>query len=162
ASLRAAILLTDEALAAELLRMTDSYTDELFRLDPRLARTVTFPVSRLVVDPERFPDDAMESMASRGMGVVYTRTSDGSPRGAPPAAAVRGPLRGEYTEPPHRLLASAVAQANGSWGGALVVDCHSFPSVPLPYEPDQRLQRPEICIGTDSYHSPAELVTAAI
>jgi N-formylglutamate amidohydrolase len=54
-----------------------------------------------------------------------------------------------------------VAEALGGWRGALVVDCHSFPSVPLPYETDQRPQRPEICIGTDPCHSPASLVTAA-
>ena len=33
-----------------------------------------FPVSRLVVDPERFIADPMECV---GMGVVYTRTSNG-------------------------------------------------------------------------------------
>jgi hypothetical protein len=50
-------VLSDEDLAAELLRMTDAHTDQLFRLDPRVTRAVVFPVSRLVVDPERFSDD---------------------------------------------------------------------------------------------------------
>ena len=93
AEIRPAILLSDEDLATELLRMTDAYTDELFRLDPRLARMVTSPVSRLVVDPERFPDDAVESMASRGMGAIYTRTSDGSPLRTRREGASRSPGR---------------------------------------------------------------------
>jgi len=70
---RASILLTDEVLSAELLRMTDSFTDELFRLDPRVARSIVFPVSRLVVDPERFLDDSDESISSRGMRMQSLR-----------------------------------------------------------------------------------------
>jgi hypothetical protein len=38
-----------------------------------------FPVSRLVVDPERFVDDATEPMAACGMGVIYTQTSQRMP-----------------------------------------------------------------------------------
>ena len=37
---------------------------------------VVFPVSRLVVDPERFLYDAHEPMAARGMGAVYEQTAD--------------------------------------------------------------------------------------
>lgn len=35
----------------------------------------------------------------------------------------------------------------------MIIDCHSFPSTPLPYEEDQNPDRPEICIGTDSFHT---------
>ena len=33
----------------------------------------------------------------------------------------------------------------------LIIDCHSFPAQPLPYESDKN--RPDICIGTDTYHT---------
>jgi N-formylglutamate amidohydrolase len=56
--------------------MTDAYTDELFQSDLLGASTVHYPVSRIVVDPERFESDAEESMARVGMGVIYTKTSD--------------------------------------------------------------------------------------
>ncbi|OGI41179.1 MAG: hypothetical protein A2140_03605 [Candidatus Muproteobacteria bacterium RBG_16_62_13] len=49
------IVLSDEDLGAELRMMTDAFTDELFAL-PETA-VVRFPVSRLLVDVERFPDD---------------------------------------------------------------------------------------------------------
>ncbi|MDZ4852272.1 MAG: N-formylglutamate amidohydrolase [Pirellulaceae bacterium] len=63
-------VLNDQDLADELRLMTDAYTDELFEIPETLARTVAYPVSRLVVDPERFVDDNLEIMVQKGMGVV--------------------------------------------------------------------------------------------
>ena len=37
------------------------------------------------------------------------------------------------------------------------IDCHSFPTLPLPYELDQRRDRPDVCIGTDEFHTPPTL-----
>lgn len=42
-------------------------------------------------------------------------------------------------------------------GKALLIDCHSYPSEVLPYELEQDSERPEICIGTDSFHTLPEL-----
>ena len=70
ADLRPTFLIDDAALERELDRMTDHYTDELFAVPATAAATVRFPVSRFVVDPERFEDDAEERMAQRGQGVV--------------------------------------------------------------------------------------------
>jgi len=39
----------------------------------------------------------------------------------------------------------------------LIIDCHSFPKSPLPYELNQEKSRPEICIGTDNFHTSKKL-----
>ena len=42
-------------------------------------------------------------------------------------------------------------------GRCTLLDCHSFPTVPLPSELDQAPDRPDICIGRDPLHTPDEL-----
>ena len=65
----------EEKLRSELLCMTDWYTDELFSCPDCL--TVVHQYSRLVCDPERFLDPEEEIMWRKGMGMYYTRMSDG-------------------------------------------------------------------------------------
>ena len=40
----------------------------------------------------------------------------------------------------------------------LIIDGHSFPALPLPYELNQTSFRPDFCLGTDDFHTPEELV----
>jgi N-formylglutamate deformylase len=116
-----------------------------------------YPVSRLVVDPERFLDDESEPMSERGMGVVYTKTSAGKPLRSKPEDFDRGQLIDRFYRPHHHKLLLASDAELKMQGSCLIVDCHSFPSRPLPYEQDQNSNRPDICIGTDEYHTPAWL-----
>jgi N-formylglutamate amidohydrolase len=158
-SLRSTISLDDRELETELLQMTDWFTDELFQYPGNPgARVVRFPVSRLLVDPERFLDDAEEPMASRGMGVVYTATASGRVLRPDPDATTRQALIDRFYEPHHRALELAVEKMIATRDECVVVDCHSFPSVPLPYEICQDRDRPDLCIGTDSFHTPKALV----
>lgn len=53
-------------LSEEIAMVTDWYTDELFSL-PGIATTKT-PVSRVVVDLERYIDDGLEDKATFGQG----------------------------------------------------------------------------------------------
>jgi N-formylglutamate amidohydrolase len=158
---RQGIVVDDTELADELLRMTDRYTDEIFKMAVMQGDSVlVFPVSRLVVDPERFLEDATEVMSQRGMGVVYLRRHNGLPlRGN---AMQKPSLIRDFYEPHHRALSELVSQHLRTFGRAIIIDCHSFPSVPLPYELVQDPRRPEICVGTDSFHTPQWLSTTLI
>jgi N-formylglutamate amidohydrolase len=162
ASVRNDLLLSDEELALELVRMTDHFTDELVSTALPGAPRVCFPVSRLVVDPERFPQDADEPMSQVGMGVIYERTSHGAPLRRAPTPRTRQRLVDAYYVPHHAALEAAVAKAVNQAGYCTLLDMHSFPSHPLPYELDQRPDRADICIGTDEFHTPARLADAFV
>ena len=158
--IRRSILLSEPDLETELIKMTDSYTDELFVPNFEGVQTVVFPVSRLVVDPERFLDDEKEIMSERGMGVIYTCMSAGRPLRNPPSEVERKILIDRYYKPHHLKLRESVAICLQRFGRSTIIDCHSFPSAPLPYEDDQNPNRPDICIGTDNFHTPAHLCQA--
>jgi len=144
-----AFLLGAENLAYEVDAMTDHHTDQLFDLSG--ARRCVFPVSRLVVDPERFIEDSMESV---GMGVVYTHTAAGEALRAI-SEIDRLALINSYYNPHHTALTRMVNDCLEQHNQCLIIDCHSFPAQPLPYESDTN--RPDICLGTDSYHTTTEL-----
>ena len=59
---------TTNNLKDEIIKMTDHYCDDLFSC---MHEMISFPVSRLVCDAERFRDDEKESMSKKGMGAVY-------------------------------------------------------------------------------------------
>jgi N-formylglutamate amidohydrolase len=147
--------LDGDALNRELLLMTDHFTDDIFTAQPG-DTTVVAPVSRLLVDVERYEDDEAEPMAAKGMGVIYERTSSGAPL-KQVTASQRRELLETYYEPHHDLLAAAAKREIRSRGLAMIVDCHSFPTRPLPFE-DAALPRPDICLGSDPHHTPARLL----
>lgn len=139
--------------------MTDWHTDRVFEGIGRLGATMfVSKLSRLVVDLERFPNDGDEPNAKLGQGAVYTRTTDGAELRSIGAVA-RQALIDQVYAPYHAALTELVAGVVGEFGTCMVLDCHSFSSVPLPSETDQSSNRPDICIGTDRYHTPAGLAT---
>ncbi len=133
----------------ELLRMTDWYTDELYSCEG--AARIVFPYSRLICDVERFEDDALEAMSKKGMGVVYTHNSFGE-RLREVDAKERAQIIEKMYRPHHAKLEEAVCDELARKGSALIIDCHSFPDEVLPHHSDAA--RPDICIGTDAFHTP--------
>jgi N-formylglutamate deformylase len=160
--LRPEILLGDEELADEVLRLTDWYTDDLFgRLADHGATLFVNRLSRLVFDPERFVDDESEPMAARGQGVVYWRGTRGQSLRRPDLE-LRARRIDESYRPYHAVLDSLVGEMLEASGTCTLLDCHSFSSVPLPSEIDQASDRPDICIGTDPVHTPAAMAEAMV
>ena len=154
---RKGILLTDKALAQEILTVADLYTDALFELEG--AARIRNEYCRIVFDPERFRSDDAEPMARFGMGAIYVSTVDGrTMRTLSPED--REALVRRFYDPYHAAMDQAVSRIIEQNGKCLIVDAHSFSSKPLPFETDQSLNRPDICIGTDDFHTPEELTTA--
>ena len=160
---RGQFLGSDEEIREELLLMTDHFTHDLFARPADGDVIVRAPVSRLVVDVERFSDDADEPMAARGMGAIYEVTSRLKRLRRKLTAAERDALIATYYRPHHAYLELVASQALERFGKCLVLDCHSFPSVPLRYEQAiPTVARPDICIGTDAYHTNAQLADAFV
>ena len=154
---REKLLLGDADLSEELLRLTDTGTDRIFL--PAMGEgdlAVVFPWSRLLVDVERFREHGREPMAARGMGAVYERTSVGRP--LRPSGVDPEPLLARYYDPHHHRLAAATASMIAAHGHAIIIDCHSFPTRPLPCDLDQNPERPQVCLGIDPFHTPEWLV----
>ncbi|MGW0210754.1 N-formylglutamate amidohydrolase [Streptomyces sp. NPDC003233] len=159
---RGGIVLDDAALERELDHITDAHTAELAERAAGLAAVTPWRLvnrlSRLVVDPERFPDER-EEMTAVGMGAVYTRTTHRSE--LRPADIDPGPLLERYFRPYARVMTEAVAQRLAAAGRAVIIDVHSYPTQPLPYELHGTGPRPPVCLGTDPFHTPPELTDAA-
>ncbi|MGW8744167.1 N-formylglutamate amidohydrolase [Streptomyces sp. NPDC055794] len=162
ADVRTGIVLTDAALERELDHMTDAHTAEIAERAAGLAGLTPWRfvnrTSRLVVDPERFPDER-EEMAAVGMGAVYTRTSHREVLRA--AGTDPGPLVERFFRPYARAMTDAVADRLAATGRAVIIDVHSYPSEPLPYELHGEGPRPAVCLGTDPFHTPPGLLAAA-
>ncbi|MFF6782333.1 N-formylglutamate amidohydrolase [Streptomyces sp. NPDC012510] len=177
AAVRDGIVLDDAALERELDHITDAHTDRIAEM--AAGRAATRPwrfvnlLSRLVIDPERFPDER-EEMLAVGMGAVYTRTTHGEtlrpadrgglPLGGQPAEGE--PLDGQslvdrYFHPYAAAMTDAVTDRLLRTGRAVVLDVHSYPTESLPYELHGDGPRPPVCLGSDPFHTPADLLAAA-
>ena len=154
-----------EKLHSELLCMTDWYTDELFACPGCLA--IVHQYSRLVCDPERFLDPDEEMMWQKGMGMYYTRMSDGdllkrSPLSSSEGLQAYGKALKIYQQH-HARLKTAVQHQLALFDRAILIDGHSFSETVLPYEPEENhhSKRPEICLGADSVFTPDALLAMA-
>ncbi|CAL9645855.1 N-formylglutamate amidohydrolase [Streptomyces griseomycini] len=162
ADVRSGIVPDDAELERELDHITDAHTAEIAEAAARAAGLTPWRfvnrLSRLVVDPERFPDER-EEMLAVGMGAVYTRTTHKDV--LRPDGYDAAPLLERYFRPYARAMTEAVAGRLAATGRAVVIDVHSYPSAPLPYELHGDGPRPAVCLGTDSFHTPPELLDAA-
>ena len=160
---REGILLDSAGLDCELDVMTDSFTDLIAESAASHAGVPPWlfvnRLSRLVIDPERFPDDR-EELNPAGMGSVYTRTSDGSVLRSPTDEEMSG-LVDQYFTPYANAFADLVDERLAAVGEVTIIDQHSYPLEPNPYELHADGPRPEVCIGTDPFHTPPSLADTA-
>ncbi|MDJ0490289.1 N-formylglutamate amidohydrolase [Rhodococcus qingshengii] len=161
--IRSSLTVTDDQLAAELDEITDAHTDVIAQhaaqsVTPR-PWTLRNALSRLVIDPERFPDER-EQLNAVDRGAVYTRTYNGDVlRNAD--NTTRDALLDSYFHPYAAAMSDLVTDRIAATGRAVIIDLHSYPTLPSRYELHPDGQRPALCIGTDPHHTPPWLIEAA-
>lgn len=157
--IRAEIVLTDSQLQSELDSMTDTKTEEIARTAAGQCaiRPWLFinKYSRLVIDPERFPDDR-EIMNKVGMGAVYRKTSTGADLRSPDFAGEKE-LLDNYFHPYAKAITDLVSQRLKSAGKVVILDIHSYRPEQHENAVNHGQRRPAMCIGTDSFHTSTEL-----
>jgi N-formylglutamate amidohydrolase len=142
-----------ERLDHEVSLLTAWYSDKIFCI-PGITNIIA-ETSRVYCDVERLPDE-LEPMAQVGMGIVYTQT-DNAQTLRTISKSKKGEIIRKYYEPYHEKLTNLVAQKLERYSECLIIDCHTFSNTPFQRDMNQTLPRPDICIGTDPFHTPLKL-----
>ena len=152
------ILLSDVNLETELDSMTDSLTAEIvLHATAGLTNPPTLfmnKFSRLVIDPERFPDER-EVMNKIGMGAVYLKTSTGSQLRK--ADFDGSELIANYFDPYAKAFTELVETTLQKFNEVIIIDFHSYRAEQHINAVNHGQERPPVCIGTDEFHTPPEL-----
>lgn len=151
-------VLEPDELQHELMLMADLHTDELYTCNLDCQHIIQSEASRLVVDVERFADDTLEPMSKIGMGAIYTQTHQLTQLRRAITEREREALMNTWYFPHHRRLEQAVNAVLTHHPRCLIIDCHSFATSALPYELNATGARPSICVGTDDFHTPPNVV----
>lgn len=150
---------SEDLLDQEILKLTDWYTDDLF--ENELDCSIKAPFSRIFCDTERFSEDSQEIMAQFGMGVLYEKTDTGATL-RQVSAPLRERILNEYYWKHHHQFTDKVKTQLAQFDCATIVDCHSFPNIPLQRSLDRSNFRPDFNIGTDAFHTPQKLIDASV
>ena len=152
-------ILNDQIIQNEILKLTDWHTEDLYNSSD--CEKIVFEYSRIFCDPERFADDSKESMAKVGMGVLYNKTDNGRTLRII-SSDLRERILNEFYFKHHSMLSRAVKYQLKTYGKALILDCHSFPNMPLKCSVHKTIPQPEINIGTDEFHTPQNLIDISV
>lgn len=128
----------------------DKITDKIFDV-PGIDQLVC-NFSRVFCDVERLHDD-QEPMFKKGMGWFYEK-NDNQDTIRTIDTQYRKRIWSAYYQTYHNKLYSKVLSKIEKTNWCLIVDCHSFNDTPTKRDSNQNLNRPDICIGTDPFHTP--------
>lgn len=139
-----------EKVEKEIQLLIDWATEEIF--DINNSTQIVVPFSRVFCDVERLSDE-QEEMFKKGRGFYYTHSDNGE-RLRKDNPELKQMIFEKYYEPHHERLLTACQDKIDKYGFCTLIDAHSFSEEPLQTEGNQDLNRSDICLGTDDFHTP--------
>ena len=151
-------IISETELIDNTFKFADLYTDFLYKGLFDKNEVLKAKYSRLFIDMERFEDDNLEEQYKHGMGWYYTKSPfvDKIIRTEESKNIIIN-LYHEY----HNELTNITSDILEQDGIARIIDCHSFSSTTLRFQPSD-IQKPEICLGFEDYHKDAEFIETFI
>lgn len=138
--------------------MADLYADDLFFETYEKTGALIAGLSRVIVDTERFWDNKNEPMAKMGMGALYEKNEHGEiVRRISSVTRIR--CRRIYLQY-HLALKMLAAECLKHFGFCVILDCHTYPAKLRQYDLNKNGKRPEICLGTNKFHTPRLLTNS--
>lgn len=121
---------------------------------------IKFKYSRMYLNVERYLDDNKEEMSKYGMGVLYTKDSNGK------IFVKRNKENNEYIindyyKEHHKKLDTMVGKIIDKHGTCFIIDLHSF-SDEFVYKMFNKKNNPDICIGINKDNYDSNLVVKTI
>lgn len=143
-----------DLIESETNLLVDHATDEIFNIPD--VDSLVFEYNRIFCDVERL-DDKDEHLFKKGRGFYYTHTDDGKVlRELLPN--VKEIIKKDFYDKHHKKLESLTEERLSQYNTAFIIDCHSFTDEPFKSDIDKKINRPDICLGTDEYHTPKWLL----
>ena len=138
-------LLTKEDINKENLFLCDLYTDKF--INNKNCYIVKFKYSRMFCDVEKFKDDSKEIMSKIGMGVIYTKDSNGN-KIINVDSEYKNKIINTYYDKYHSKMDTLITRILKKEENCYIIDLHSFSD--LQAKKTLNLTNcPDICIGID-------------
>jgi len=134
--------------------LVDIGTDEIFNIEG--VDSLIFEHNRIFCDVERLSDE-LEPLFDKGRGFYYTNTDSGKTlREVIPG--LKEKIKKDFYDVHHSKLETLTQDKLNKYNNVLIIDCHSFTDIPFESDLDKSPDRPDICLGVDSFHTPKWLV----
>lgn len=155
---RKRLIVDEKYFEEENMLMCDYLVDKFIPKD--FNNIVKFKYSRMYCDVERYADDNIEEMAKYGMGVLYTKESNGKvfvKRNKKDNDFVINKIYKEH----HNRLDNFVEDIINKYGKCFIIDLHSF-SDEFVDKIFHKRNNPDICLGINGSNYDKELLVKTI
>lgn len=139
----------------DIFQDSDPFTDTIYDLGAEGFTVVKAAVARAFVDLNRAPDDLPPQNPD---GVVKSHTCyqvPVYPEGQIPEGDLLSQVLSRYYDPYHGKIQELCSSSDFILG----LDCHSMAATPPPIAPDQKQERPLICLGNSNGRSCSQEIT---